>query len=205
MNTSIVAGPGFTPPAGPYSASQNVTISTATSGATIRYTTNGTIPSATVGTVYSSAVNISANCTLQAIAYETGMTTSPVISAGYTFFPTFPPTTGLALWLRADTGVTTSGSAVTAWTDQSGAGYTVSQSEPAAQPTLVSNGIGSMPALSFNGGGTELENTTANVLPAGNARTVFVVGDANAAGSGGTFLSFRRWDRGCRFRGMRQL
>ena len=128
VNTSIVAAPCFTPAPGPYSSAQNVTMSCATSGATIRYTTNGTTPSSTVGTVYSSPVNISATCTLQAIAYETGMTTSPVTSGVYGIFPHVPPTTGLALWLRADTGVTTSGSAVSAWADLSGAGYNVSQS-----------------------------------------------------------------------------
>ena len=62
-----------------------MTISTTTSGATIRYTTNGTTPSETVGTVYSSAVNISATCTtLQAIAYETGLRTVPSASGVYT-------------------------------------------------------------------------------------------------------------------------
>ena len=54
----------------------SVTISTTTGGATIRYTTDGTTPSETAGTVYSSAVSISATSTLQAIAYETGMADS---------------------------------------------------------------------------------------------------------------------------------
>ena len=75
-----------------------VTISTTTSGATIRYTTNGTTPSSTVGTVYSSAVTISAtNTTLQAIAYESGFETSPVASGVYTLqcaTPTFTPAAG---------------------------------------------------------------------------------------------------------------
>ena len=61
-----------------------MTISTTTGGATIRYTTNGTTPSSTVGTVYSSPVNISSNTTLQAIAYESGYTNSTVASGVYT-------------------------------------------------------------------------------------------------------------------------
>ena len=56
----------------PITHAQTVTISTTTSGATIRYTTNGTTPSSTVGTVYSSPVSITATTTLKAIAYETG-------------------------------------------------------------------------------------------------------------------------------------
>ena len=61
-----------------------MTISTTTGGASIRYTTNGTTPSSTVGTVYSSPVSISATCTLEAIAYETGLTNSAVTSGVYT-------------------------------------------------------------------------------------------------------------------------
>ena len=48
------------------------------------YTTNGTTPSSTVGTVYSSPVSITATSTLQAIAYETGYTNSTVTSGVYT-------------------------------------------------------------------------------------------------------------------------
>ena len=64
------AVPIFTPVAGIYSSTQSVTISSSTNGATIRYTTDGSTPSETAGTVYSSAVNISANTTLEAIAYR---------------------------------------------------------------------------------------------------------------------------------------
>ena len=48
------ATPTFNPAAGTYTTSTSVTITTTTGGATIRYTTNGTTPSSTVGTVYSS-------------------------------------------------------------------------------------------------------------------------------------------------------
>jgi hypothetical protein len=61
-----------------------VTIGTATSGATIRYTTDGSTPSSTVGTVYSGPVAVSSSLTLKAIAYKTGMTDSLVASAAYT-------------------------------------------------------------------------------------------------------------------------
>ena len=61
-----------------------MTIGTTTSGATIRYTTDGSTPTETAGTVYSSPVNITAGCTLEAIAYKSGYTDSTVASGTYT-------------------------------------------------------------------------------------------------------------------------
>ena len=47
------AAPTFSPAAGTYTSAQTVTISTTTSGASIRYTTDGSTPSETAGTLYS--------------------------------------------------------------------------------------------------------------------------------------------------------
>ncbi len=77
------AAPVFSPPAGAYGTAQNITITTTTSGANIRYTTDGSTPSETVGTIYSGPVNVSTNQTIQAIAYEAGFVDSPVSSATY--------------------------------------------------------------------------------------------------------------------------
>ncbi|MFO7735503.1 MAG: chitobiase/beta-hexosaminidase C-terminal domain-containing protein [bacterium] len=48
----------------------DVTISTETSGATIRYTTNGTDPSRTNGTTYSATFTLNSTTTIKAIAYK---------------------------------------------------------------------------------------------------------------------------------------
>jgi len=82
--SSQVTAPTFSPGGGTYSAAQSVTISTTTGGASIRYTTDGSTPSETSGTVYSGPVTISTTTTLNAIAYESGMTDSSVTSAAYT-------------------------------------------------------------------------------------------------------------------------
>jgi hypothetical protein len=50
----------------------------------MRYTTDGTTPSATAGTLYSVPFAVSATTTVNAIAYESGMTASPVVSATFT-------------------------------------------------------------------------------------------------------------------------
>ena len=60
------------------------TITCATSGATIKYTTDGSTPSASNGNTYSSAITLSTSCTIKAIAIKSGMTNSPVASQGYT-------------------------------------------------------------------------------------------------------------------------
>jgi hypothetical protein len=84
ITDTIVAAPTFDPPAGTYAAAQAVTISSATSGATIRYTTNGTTPSESIGTEYTEPVSIGLAANLKAIAYKTGMTTSAVSTGSYT-------------------------------------------------------------------------------------------------------------------------
>lgn len=61
-----------------------VTISCATEGATVYYTTDGTTPSATNGTVYSGAITINEAMTLSAIAVKEGWTNSAVATAAYT-------------------------------------------------------------------------------------------------------------------------
>jgi len=79
-----VAAPTFSPAEGTFNAAQSVTISSATDGAEIRYTTDGSTPSATSGTVYSSPVTVSATTTIHAIATKKGMSDSPVASATFT-------------------------------------------------------------------------------------------------------------------------
>ena len=89
--------PTFNPLPGTFTTTPSVTISTSTGGATIRYTTNGTTPSETVGTIYSSPVTISSSLTLQAIAYESGFSDSAVASGTYVIqvaTPTFSPIAG---------------------------------------------------------------------------------------------------------------
>ncbi|MBN2078525.1 MAG: chitobiase/beta-hexosaminidase C-terminal domain-containing protein [Spirochaetes bacterium] len=92
------AAPSFDPVAGTYTGTQNVTISSTTSGATIMYTTDGvTEPSFTVGTEYNGAVEISENTTLKAMAHKDGMVDSTVTTGAFNIrvaAPTFDPAAG---------------------------------------------------------------------------------------------------------------
>ena len=82
--TPTCATPTFNPAAGLYTTAQNVTISTETSGATIRYTTDGTDPTES-SSVYSAPISVSANTTIKAMATATGYNTSSIATANYYF------------------------------------------------------------------------------------------------------------------------
>ncbi len=77
------ATPTFAPAGGTYADAQSVTISCATSGASICYTTDGTAPTAS-STPYTGAITVSSSETIKAIAVRSGMTDSAVASASYT-------------------------------------------------------------------------------------------------------------------------
>jgi hypothetical protein len=105
------ATPTFSPVAGAYGPTQTVTITSATSGSTICYTTNGDTPTAaTPGTCDSDSghessisnggtMTVSATETVKAIGTLSGDTNSSVGSAAYTIngaasTPTFSPVAG---------------------------------------------------------------------------------------------------------------
>jgi hypothetical protein len=77
------ATPTFSPVPGAYAAAQSVTISCATPGATIYYTTNGTDPT-TASTVYTAPVAVSVTTTIRALATSVGRPASGIGSATYT-------------------------------------------------------------------------------------------------------------------------
>ncbi len=67
-----VATPSFSPGGGSYTSAQSVTISDATSGAVVHYTTDGSTPTASSAT-YTGAINVASNTTLEAIAHAVGL------------------------------------------------------------------------------------------------------------------------------------
>ena len=116
--TPPAATPAFSIAAGTYAGPQSVTISDATSGATIYYTTNGVTPT-TASAIYAGAIPVSASQTIMAIATAPGMSTSASASAGYTIQQ--------AAMLSPAAGAVFSGpSAMFTWTAGAGAaGYSL--------------------------------------------------------------------------------
>ncbi|WP_146398305.1 lamin tail domain-containing protein [Planctomycetes bacterium CA13] len=74
-------------PAGFYTQAQTVTISlpTASPAATIRYTTDGSEPTVTNGTVYTGPINVSSTTNLRANAYATDYVSLPSVTRTYLF------------------------------------------------------------------------------------------------------------------------
>jgi uncharacterized repeat protein (TIGR03803 family) len=82
----FAAKPVFSPAQGAYQTPQPVTISDATSGATIYYTTDGSTPTS-ASPRYMGAITVGGNETLQAIALAPGYSQSPVARAMYEIAP----------------------------------------------------------------------------------------------------------------------
>ena len=81
-----VATPTFTPEGGTYTEAQSVTISCATEGSTICYTTDGSEPNENSAQFTAGVpLNISETTTVKAKAYKSGYTESATATATYTF------------------------------------------------------------------------------------------------------------------------
>lgn len=99
-NTQTVATPVISPAGGTYSTAQSVTIACSTAGSTIRYTIDGTEPSA-ASTEYKTAITVAATTTVKAKAFLSGMNDSQTATAAYTIVkddtvvtPVFSPAAG---------------------------------------------------------------------------------------------------------------
>ena len=116
------APPAISPASKSFSGTVQVTITDSTTGATIYYTTNGSIPT-TASTVYSGPFSVSTTTTLQAIAGGTGFLQSPVASAAYslatqTATPAFNPAPGSYTTVQSVTvSSTTAGATIFYTTD----------------------------------------------------------------------------------------
>ena len=164
-----VAAPAFNPPAGSYSLTQAVTISTATSGAAIRYTIDGSTPSETAGTLYSGPVTVASTKTVNAIAYAPGLSTSPVASATFTFPITVTLTPALAALYANQTQQFTAAVTNTATT---GVGWTISPSVGAIStsgiytaPTSISSTQSVVVMATSNADTTKSATATVTLIP----------------------------------------
>ncbi|MBF0526794.1 MAG: chitobiase/beta-hexosaminidase C-terminal domain-containing protein, partial [Deltaproteobacteria bacterium] len=76
------AAPVFSPPGGNYTSAQTVTLSCATQGATITFTTNGSDPTS-ASMVYTGPLRLGASYTIKARTFKSGMDPSDVVTGAY--------------------------------------------------------------------------------------------------------------------------
>jgi len=76
--------PSFVPAGGLFTNSVLVTILAPTAGTTVRYTSDGSVPSSTQGTVYTAPFALTADASLKAVAIGPGLTDSTVAVANFT-------------------------------------------------------------------------------------------------------------------------
>jgi parallel beta-helix repeat protein len=83
VSLPTVATPTITPNGGSYTGSVLVSMATTTTGASIRYTTDGTNPTAS-STLYSGAISLGTTATVKAAAFKSNYNPSGVASASFT-------------------------------------------------------------------------------------------------------------------------
>jgi len=98
-NSAVVNGkftiqtpsPTFSPGAGPYTSTQNVSLADAASDAVIFYTTDGTAPT-TASPLYDAPIVVKLSTTIKAIASAPGFGVSPMSMGRFSITPTARPT-----------------------------------------------------------------------------------------------------------------
>ncbi|HSK77539.1 MAG TPA: DUF1800 family protein [Thermoanaerobaculia bacterium] len=111
---AAAAVPVFSPPPGTYTAPVTVTVTTATAGATIYYTTDGSSPTRKTRPLYRGPIELTATTTVKAFAFKKGLKASAVTTGIYKVNAPPPPSeAGGTLFLATLTpqsGATSAGS-----------------------------------------------------------------------------------------------
>ncbi len=149
--TFVPYAPYFSPGGGNYTTAKTVTIASSTAGAELRYTLDGSTPSAS-SLLYTAPLQISTGTTLKAIARKTGWSDSTVTSATYTFnygtltAPVFSPAPGEYPYGQGVTIAAQAGATIRYTTD----GSQVTSSSPIYTAPVVLTGTRTISAKAFH-------------------------------------------------------
>lgn len=154
--------PTFNVTTGVYSSPTKTSLTmTMDGGATTYFTLDGSTPSNSHGTTYSSALTLTEKNVIKAISYVGGSpSTITTAFIQNDINAKSVPGSGLQLWLKGDFGPLTSGSNVTDWIDLSGSGNNLAQATGANQPLYVASSLNDLPAVSFDGSNDYLSLTS---------------------------------------------
>lgn len=168
--TPTAATPVFSPAGGTYTSSQSVQVSTSTSSATIYYTVDGSTPTV-YSRVYSGAISVAQNETIQAIAMANGYSNSAVGSAAYNIalptpaVPTFNPAGG-TYTSKQSVKITSSTRSATIYYTTDGSTPTTS-SNIYANPVTVSS-TETIRAIAVTSGSSSAESSAVYTINAGS-------------------------------------
>ncbi len=177
------AAPVIAPAGGIFTTVQTVTLSDATTGATIYYTTDGSTPT-TASKIYGGPITVSASETLNAVAISAATTLSPVATAAFTInfpaaTPVISPAGGTFTSIQTATisdatpgatiYYTTDGSAPTTSSAVYGGAITVSKSETISAVALApGSSLSAVESAAFT---LNLTAATPAISPAGGTFT----------------------------------
>ena len=138
ISEPTAATPAFSPAVGTYTSVQSVTLSSATSGAAIYYTTNGNTPT-TASTMYTGAISVGASETIEAITVASGYNNSQVASGAYTI--NLPAAATPAFSVASGTYTTAQSVTLTDATSGATIYYTTNGATPTTSSTVYSGAI----------------------------------------------------------------
>ncbi len=191
LSKNQTATPTFSPGAGTYTTSQTVTVSTATQGAVLYCTTDGTTPT-TASPQCAEPTTVFQTEFLQAIAVAPGLSASAVASAAYTITlnaaatPTFSPAGGTY----------TSAQQVTINDATTGANiyYTTNGGTPSASSTLYTGPVTvsqseTLSAIAIASGysNSAVASAAYTIQPQGSGPTITSLSPASATAGGAAF------------------
>lgn len=186
-----VSAPTFTPASGTeFVGSQEIILACETAGAEIRYTTDGTTPTDTVGTVYSVPFTITVNTSVKAVAYKAEMTTSDVATANYTKAgsvanPSFTPIDGSTFTGSQEITITTTTLGATIKytldnTDPKTSGTAITGTAGTSSATFIITATKTIKAYAYKSG---MENSVVVTATITRSYTVTYDGNGNLDGS----------------------
>jgi len=165
VNGTVIVAPTASPVAGTHTSAQSVTL-TASGASSIHYTTNGTAPTCSTGTVYSSAISVNSSTVIKAISCYPDNHSSSVVSFGYVINLNITPSQISSL---LDNGT---------FTIPSGSSNSSTPSITTTQQVVVD--------VSDNGGTSEItlpDNLVITSVNGGNIDATLLTGSAPSEGS----------------------
>jgi hypothetical protein len=82
----------------------------------------------------------------------------------------------LAIWLRADSGVTNASGDASGWADFRGSGLTLTQATSGRRPLIVASAQGGRPCVRFTSANTDILSVASGAPPQTGAHSIFLVG-----------------------------